>query len=202
MSVSLARAPRFRPAALVTAVVAVIALAGCSGAGSGAGGAGDFVSGGHGVDTVAVAARRAAPAIAGTDLSGRQTALSDYPGKVVVINIWGSWCTGCRAEAKGLEQVHQKYKDQDVQFLGINTSDADVSNARRFEETNGITYPSLYDPDGTQLLKFPKGTFNPQTLPSTIVVDRQGRLAARTMNVVSADTLESMLAPVLAEAHS
>ncbi|WP_329564951.1 TlpA family protein disulfide reductase [Kitasatospora sp. NBC_01266] len=196
--------PRFRMAALLTAAAAVLALAGCSSTGSG--GSGDaqagFVSGSGGLDTVPVAARKPAPAISGTDLEGKQQALSDYAGKIVVINIWGSWCSPCREEAKGLEQSYEKYKDQGVQFLGINTRDTDPTNARQFELNQGISYPSIYDPDGTQILKFPKGALNPQSVPTTMVVDRQGRLAARAMKPLSTYDLDAMLTPLLAEQHS
>lgn len=187
-------------AAVLTAAAA-LTLAGCSSSGSG--GSGDaqagFVMGSGGIATVPVTARTAAPAISGNDLEGKPTALSDFQGKVVVLNIWGSWCSPCRAEAKGLEQVYEKYKGQGVQFLGINTRDTDVTNAKRFEDLNGISYPSIYDPDGTQILKFPKGSLNPQSIPTTVVIDRQGRLAARAMKGLTPDELDSMVSPILAE---
>ncbi|MCC9311594.1 TlpA family protein disulfide reductase [Kitasatospora sp. RB6PN24] len=193
--------PRLRMAAVLTAAAAALTLAGCSSTGSG--GSGDaqagFVTGSGGIDTVPVAARKPAPAISGNDLTGKPTALSDFQGKVVVVNIWGSWCSPCRAEAKGLEQVYEKDKGQGVQFLGINTRDTDVTNAKQFEDVNGISYPSIYDPDGTQILKFPKGSLNPQSIPTTVVIDRQGRLAARAMKGLTPDELDSMIAPILAE---
>ncbi|GAB2742618.1 TlpA family protein disulfide reductase [Kitasatospora kifunensis] len=188
---------RLRRAALLTALAAGLALTGCSSANSG--GQSEFSTGTDGLGTVSPAGRKPAPAISGTDLEGKPLALSDYQGKIIVINIWGSWCTSCRAEAKGLEQVYEADKAQGVQFLGINTRDTDVTNAQRFEQTHGISYPSLYDPDGTQLLKFPKGSFDPQLLPATLVVDRQGRLAARALQPVSSADLESLLTPLLAE---
>ncbi|MDH6121306.1 TlpA disulfide reductase family protein [Kitasatospora sp. GAS204B] len=196
--------PRFRLAALLTAAAAVLTLAGCSSTGSG--GSGDaqagFVTGTSGFDTVPTASRKPAPAIAGKDLEGQQVGLSDYAGKIVVVNIWGSWCSPCREEAKGLEQSYEKYKDQGVQFLGINTRDTDPTNARQFEVNQGISYPSIYDPDGTQILKFPKGSLNPQSVPTTMVIDRQGRLAARAMKPMSVYDLDTMLTPLLAEQHS
>ncbi|GAA2129646.1 hypothetical protein GCM10009760_01110 [Kitasatospora kazusensis] len=185
--------------AAVLAATATLALAGCSSASSSSDGQIGFVTGDGGLDTAAAGHRQAAPAISGTTLDGGKAALADYKGKVVVLNIWGSWCDPCRAEAKGLQAVSAKYKGQDVQFLGINTRDTDPTNAVAFERNNGITYPSLYDPDGTQILKFPKGSLNPQSIPTTIVVDREGKLAARAMRGLSADDLETLLKPVLAE---
>ncbi|MFI9269387.1 TlpA family protein disulfide reductase [Kitasatospora sp. NPDC052896] len=195
---------RLRLAAAITAAVAVLTLAGCSstGADSGATSQAGFVMGADGIDTVAAADRQPAPAISGNDLEGKPVSLADYKGKIVVLNIWGSWCSPCRAEAKGLEQVYQKYQSQGVQFLGINTRDTDPTNARIFEQDNGITYPSIYDPDGTQILKFPKGSLNPQAIPTTIVIDREGRLAARALRALPPGDLESMLTPVLAEKSS
>ncbi|MGF1427375.1 TlpA family protein disulfide reductase [Kitasatospora sp. LaBMicrA B282] len=196
--------PRFRMAALLTAAAAVLTVAGCSSTGSG--GSGDaqagFVTGSSGIDTVPAAGRKPAPVISGTDLEGKQVSLADYSGKIVVINIWGSWCSPCRQEAKGLEQSYEKYQAQGVQFLGINTRDTSTTNARQFEVNQGITYPSIYDPDGTQILKFPKGSLNPESIPTTLVIDRQGRLAGRAMKPMSTYDLDAMLTPLLAEQHS
>jgi peroxiredoxin len=187
-----------RPAAALAAAAA-LTLTGCTADSSSSDGQTGFISGKGGLDTASVASRQAAPTISGTTLRGDRAALADYRGKVVVLNVWGSWCNPCRAEAKGLQEVWAKYRDQDVQFLGINTRDPDVNNATRFEDSFGITYPSLFDPDGTEILKFPKGSLNPQSIPTTIVVDRQGRLAARSMRPISAEDLEKLIQPVLAE---
>ncbi|MEV7214066.1 TlpA disulfide reductase family protein [Kitasatospora cineracea] len=176
-----------------------LALAGCSSSGSSGGGGVGFVTGKGGIATAAPAQRVAAPDITGTSLDGGGALkLSDYRGKVVVLNIWGSWCSPCRAEAKGLQESSQKYGDQ-VQFLGINTRDTDPANAVAFEKNFGVGYPSIYDPDGAEILKFPKGSLNPQSIPTTIVVDKDGRLAARAMRALSAEDLQKMVDPVLAE---
>ncbi|MFE0459215.1 TlpA family protein disulfide reductase [Kitasatospora sp. NPDC058965] len=189
---------RFRTAALLAAVTTVLTLAGC-GTEPGGDAQAAFVSGSGGLDTVPPAGRRPAPAISGNDLEGRPVSLQGFAGKVVVVNLWGSWCSACRAEAKGLELAFEKYRDQGVQFLGINTRDTDVTNAEQFESGHGIGYPSIFDPDGTQILKFPKGSLNPEALPTTLVVDRQGRLAARAMKAVSVDDLDALISPLLAE---
>ncbi|MFE1319115.1 TlpA family protein disulfide reductase [Kitasatospora phosalacinea] len=177
-----------------------LALAGCSSSASGGGDSGvGFVTGKGGIATAAPAERVAAPDITGTSLDGSGTLkLSDYRGKVVVLNIWGSWCSPCRAEAKGLQEASEKYGDR-VQFLGINTRDTDPANAVAFERNFGVTYPSIYDPDGAEILKFPKGSLNPQSIPTTIVVDPDGKLAARAMRAMSTEDLQKMVDPVLAE---
>jgi peroxiredoxin len=74
-----------------------------------------------------------------------------------------------------------------------------VSLARSFEKDKGVTYPSLFDPTGKLMLRFKKGTLNPQTIPSTLVIDRDGKIAARTLQALSEDKLREMLDPVLAE---
>ncbi|GAA2233759.1 TlpA disulfide reductase family protein [Kitasatospora cystarginea] len=178
--------------------VAAFVLAGCSSASSG-NQTGFVSSKGSRISTAALGHRQDAPDISGTTLDGHSAKLSDYRGKVVVLNIWGSWCDPCRGEAKGLESVWEKYQSQGVQFLGINTRDVDRANAVAFETNKGVTFPSIYDPDGTQILKFPKGSLNPQFIPTTIVIDRGGKLAARAFGAQSADVIESMLQPVLAE---
>ncbi|MEV7778211.1 TlpA disulfide reductase family protein [Kitasatospora sp. NPDC088351] len=194
--------PRLAAAASATAAAAALVLTGCSSSGSSAGGDGQvgFVTAkGTNISKAALGHRQDAPDISGNTLEGTPTKLSDYRGKVVVLNVWGSWCGPCRSEADDLERVWQKYKDQDVQFLGINTRDSDVSNAIRFEQEKGVTFPSIYDPAGAQLLKFPKGSLNSQSIPTTIVVDRDGGLAARAVGGQTDDALESMLQPVVAE---
>lgn len=185
---------------LAAGAVAVLAVAGCSSSGSSGSAAGaGFVSGKGGVDTAAAGHRNQAPDISGSTIDGKQAALSDYRGKVVVVNVWGSWCPPCRLEAKGFEQVWKAYQGKGVQFLGINTRDTSARNAEIFEKDFGITYPSLYDPDGTQILRFAKGTLNPQAIPSTLVIDRDGKVAARALKPLAAEDLEAMLKPVLAE---
>lgn len=173
---------------------ALLALTGCSGGGSASSG---FVAGKDGVDTVAAGHRSAAPALSGKTVDGATVSLADFAGKVVVVNVWGSWCPPCRAEAPGFEKVHARYAGQGVKFLGINTRDASVSQAKSFEKHFGITYPSLYDPYGKQILKFAKGTLNPQNIPSTVVVDQHGDVAARSLSPLSEDALAAMVEDVV-----
>ncbi|WP_328967463.1 TlpA disulfide reductase family protein [Streptomyces sp. NBC_00239] len=142
--------------------------------------------------------RTPAPDVRGESLTGEALALADHLGKIVVLNVWGSWCAPCRAEAPHLQKVYQDTHDQGVVFLGINTRDSTQGNALAFEETFGITYPSLWDPDGRQLLKF-KGTVSPSSIPSTVVVDRKGRIAARALKALDEPQLRGMIDPLLKE---
>ncbi|WP_380278504.1 TlpA family protein disulfide reductase [Kitasatospora purpeofusca] len=189
-------------AAAVTAAAAALVLTACSSSGSSTSGDGQigFVTAkGSNISTAAVGHRQDAPDIGGDTLEGTPVKLSDYRGKVVVVNVWGSWCGPCRSEADDLQRIWEKYRDQGVQFLGINTRDTEIKNAVRFEQEKGVTFPSIYDPAGAQLLKFPKGSLNPQSIPTTLVIDREGRLAARAVGGQTDDVLESMLQPIVAE---
>jgi peroxiredoxin len=189
-------------AALLTAgaAVAALTLSACgSGGTSGGSGNTNFVTGTNGIATVARDGRTVAPELSGPTVDGSRLDVADYRGKVVVVNVWGSWCPPCRAEAKNFETVYKDVKGQGVQFVGINTRDTSVGPAKAFESDYGITYPSLYDPTGRLMLRFKKGTLNPQLIPSTLVIDRDGKVAARALQALSEDKLRSMLKPVLAE---
>ncbi|MFI1360602.1 TlpA family protein disulfide reductase [Streptomyces sp. NPDC020898] len=194
--------PRNRRAVSFAATVAAAAfvLTAC-GSGGTSGGSGDtnFVTGTDGIATVAKGERAAAPDLSGPTIDGKQLDVADYKGKIVVINVWGSWCGPCRLEAKNFVAVSADLKDQGVQFVGINTRDTSTGPAVAFEKQYGVTYPSLYDPTGKLMLRFKKGTLNPQAIPSTLVIDRQGKIAARTLQALSEDNLRKMLKPVLAE---
>ncbi|MFI2783487.1 TlpA family protein disulfide reductase [Streptomyces sp. ALB3] len=184
-----------------TAVAGVLTLSACGGDGTKAGGGGNtnFVTGSGGISTVAKGDRTDAPKLDGTTLDGEALDVADYKGKIVVLNFWGSWCGPCRAEAKHFQKVAQETEDQGVQFVGINTRDPQKSLAVSFEEDFGVTYPSIYDPTGKLLLRFPKGTLAPQAIPSTVVVDRDGRIAARTLAALDAEKLRKMIDPLIAE---
>jgi len=189
-------------AALLTAgaAVAALVLSACgSGGTSGGAGNSNFVAGKNGIDTVKKGSRVDAPDLSGKTVDGKQLDVGDYKGKVVVVNVWGSWCPPCRVEAPNFVKVAKDTAAQGVQFVGINTRDINTSLAKAFEKEFGVTYPSLYDPTGKLMLRFKKGTLNPQTIPSTLIIDRDGKVAARTLQALSEDSLRKMLKPILAE---
>ncbi|MYW68109.1 redoxin domain-containing protein [Streptomyces sp. SID8379] len=200
------RAPRIaattRRAAKLTvgAAVAALVLTACgSGGTSGGGNNTNFVTSTGGISTVKKGERHDAPVLTGKDLTGKPLSTDDYKGKVLVVNIWGSWCSPCRAEAKYFSTVSDQVKDKDVQFVGINTRDPRSDSAIAFEKDYGITYPSFYDPSGKLLLKFEKGTLNPQGIPNTLVIDREGKLAARSLKALNSKSLHELIDPVIAE---
>ncbi|MEW2547586.1 TlpA disulfide reductase family protein [Streptomyces sp. NPDC047002] len=191
-----------RAAALPVAVVtAALALTACGSGKSGGGGNTNFVaSNSDGIDTVPKADRKAVGAIKGTTLDGKPLDVSSLKGKVVVLNVWGSWCSPCRAEAPHLAKVAGATQGKGVQFVGIDTRDTNKDQGVAFEKNYAIPYPSLYDPTGRLLLSgFPKGTLNPQAIPSTIVLDRQGKIAARALQALDEAKLKKMIDPLIAE---
>jgi peroxiredoxin len=132
--------------------------------------------------------RPAAKDVSGTLLDGGTYDISADRGKVVVVNFWGSWCSPCRAEADDLEKTYQASKPKNVTFVGVNWRD-DRDSARQFERGR-VTYPSIFDPDGKIAIKFEVTQVN---TPSTLILDRQGRIAV----MLRKPTVESQLQPLV-----
>ncbi|MEV5509764.1 TlpA family protein disulfide reductase [Streptomyces orinoci] len=187
---------------VIGTALAALALSACgSGGSSGGGGQTQFVQGNGGIDVVKDASgRKAAPELSGETLQGKQLDVNkEYQGKVLVLNVWGSWCSPCRAEAAGLAKVAKDYQGKGVQFVGLNTRDPNRAPAVAFEKEFGVPYPSLYDPAGKLILRFPAGSLNPQSIPSTVFIDREGRIAGRAIKPLTEDDLRQALDPLVAE---
>lgn len=156
-----------------------------------------FVSGDGSAQVIDPTERVPAPEVSGTTLTGERVALSDFAGDVVVVNVWGSWCAPCRAEAPSLQQVYADNRGEGVQFLGLNTRDQTAA-ARAFEQRFGITYPSLVDENGELQLAF-RDSLPPNAIPSTLVVDRGGDIAARIVGPTTYSQLSELVDDVVAE---
>lgn len=175
--------------ALLT-VLAVLGLtAGCA---QTMGGAEGFVSGSGTVTVLGAEQRTAAPPVSGRTLDGQRFSLAEQRGSTVVLNVWGSWCAPCRDEAPDLVKAAQRLQDEDVRFVGINVREPGVASAQAFVRRYDVPYPSVYDPDGSQLLGF-RDTLPPDAIPSTLVVDPQGRVAARVLGTVDTTTLVGLV---------
>ncbi|MFB7496818.1 TlpA family protein disulfide reductase [Streptomyces sp. NPDC056161] len=177
-----------------------LSLSACGNGTSGGNGRTDYVMGADGIATVAEGERNPAGPLKGESLQGAHLDVAAFRGKVVVINVWGSWCPPCRAEAPYLNKVAREMKPQGVEFVGINTRDGDRRPARAFEDDFDMSYPSLYDPTGKLILSgFPKGTVSLQGLPVTIALDRNGKIAARIFGGTDDGQLHKMLDPLVEE---
>jgi thiol-disulfide isomerase/thioredoxin len=175
----------------------LLALTGCSSL-QGTGQKG-YVSGNGQITEVAAGDRGKAIELAGDDLDGKAVSLDDLRGKVVVVNVWGAWCTDCRKEAPDLVKAAEGTASQDVAFVGIDARDPSKENARGYVRTFRIPFPSVYDPKGETLLRF-HGTLTPNSVPSTVVLDRKGRVAASILGTLpSSTTLTSLVDKVVAE---
>lgn len=174
---------------------AVVALAGCSGASASSGTQGSgkqrYVAGDGEVQAVPVSDRKKAPTLAGQSLSGKHLSSASYDGKVLVVNFWASWCEPCRAEAPALRAVQKKTKADGVRFLGVNFKD-NKENAGIFVDHFNLGYPSIYDQPGQLALRF-RGELPPAAVPSTIVIDRKGRVAARIIGETTYTKLLSVV---------
>ncbi|XVQ86614.1 TlpA family protein disulfide reductase [Microbispora siamensis] len=195
--VSATRVSAKRLTALAVAAVAVTAVAGCAGGQAAQPRSGDtrFVAGDGRVEFFAAAQRHKAPVIEGKTLDGGTATLT--AGKVHVLNFWASWCAPCRAEAPTLKDIAATTKSKGVEFLGVNFKDLEAS-AQAYDRAVKPGYPSIYDQSGKVLLQF-QGTVPPAAIPSTLIIDSQGRIAARALGAVKYDDLLSAVTKVTDE---
>jgi thiol-disulfide isomerase/thioredoxin len=142
--------------------------------------------------------REPAPEFSGPTLDGGEFDLAEQAGNVVVLNVWGSWCAPCRAEAPALAEVANQTADDGVVFVGVNTRDTTTA-ALAFEDEFDVPYPSVVDTDGRRLLAF-RDTLPPAAIPSTLVIDRDGNMAARVLGEITETSLSALVSDVAAEA--
>lgn len=185
--------------AVVTALALLPAVAACAGGAAPSVWADPDNVGLPGPVHVAPADRVTVPDLSGPTVSGGTDGLARHRGRVMVVNVWGSLCGPCRDEAPALARVAGDLEAQGVSFLGIDSRDLSRASAAAFQRRYALPYPSLYDPHGTLLLRFPRGSLDPQAVPSTLVLDRRGRIAAHFLGALDESRLRAMIAPVLAE---
>ncbi|MCZ8382444.1 TlpA disulfide reductase family protein [Mycobacterium sp. CPCC 205372] len=189
---------------VVLLVSAVIALAGCS-TGDDAvaqGGTFEFVAPGGKTDiTYDPPDSRGRPGpLSGPDLldPDRTISLDDFAGDVVVINVWGQWCGPCRTEIGQLQQVYDATRERGVAFLGIDVRDNNRQAAVDFVTDRRITFPSIYDPPMRTMIAF-GGRYPTTVIPSTVVLDRQHRVAAVFLRELLAEDLMPVVERLAAE---
>lgn len=188
-------------ALVVLAVLAMsLSLAACAPATGGwteGGAEAGYVSGDRSVTTWDAADRSDPVELAGTDFAGAAVDVADWRGDVVVLNTWYASCPPCRAEAPDLAALAADYADDDVHLLGINSTD-DPGAAQAFERTFAVGYPSVHDVDGAAIASL-QGVVPVQAVPTTVVLDRRGRVAARVLGLADGSTLRALVDELLDE---
>ncbi|MFC5994019.1 TlpA family protein disulfide reductase [Pseudonocardia hispaniensis] len=188
---------------LLTLVTTLLLLAGCATAGKDAvavGGEFQFVAPGGQTEIRydPPESRGTLPQLAGESLlhPGRTIGVGDHTGKVLVINIWGSWCGPCREEMPDLEFVLDQTRADGVALMGIDVRD-DRAAATDFVRDRGLSFDSMYDPPGRVLAAL--SGYPRNTVPSTIVLDRQHRVAAVYLTTIRVAELIPLVKRLAAE---
>ncbi len=141
--------------------------------------------------------RKPAPELKDVEFLSSEINLNSLKNKVVLINVWGSWCSPCRKEAAELEELYLKNKANNVEFIGINIRDSKIS-ANRFIENFSITYPNIFDRDGKLLLGY-KDSLPPNAIPSTILIDKNGLVAARQLGPIDKSLIQGFISELVEE---
>ena len=191
----------------VLASAAVVALAGCS-TGDDAvaqGGTFEFVAPGGKTDIFYdPPENRGRPGkLAGPELMdpAKTISLDDFTGKVVVVNVWGQWCGPCRTEITQLQKVYDKTRGLGVEFLGVDVRDNNRDAAKDFIVDRKVTFPSVYDPPMRTMIAF-GGKYPTTVIPSTVVLDRQHRVAAVFLRELLAEDLQPVVERLAGEKDS
>ena len=163
-----------------------------------AGGNKNYIAGDGTVSEFAEANRGKPVSWSGPTESGGILKSDQLSGVVVVMNYWYAGCAPCRAEAPDLVEVNKMFVGKNVQFVGVNVRDS-AATALAFDRTFNITWPSILDSQsGSVLLAF-TGLVTPQAVPTTLVIDKKGRVAARVLGQVEASTLKALIQRVVDE---
>jgi len=186
-------------ARLAAALVAgVLLLAGCStGAKSGDVAGQNYQSGDGATSTWSAGDRKGPLDLTGTDFEGTAQDVADWRGDVVVLNTWYANCPPCRAEAPDLVALATDYAGKGVHVLGINRTD-DVGAAQAFQRQFEVPYPSIADTDGTAIAAL-EGIVPVNAVPTTIVLDKDGKVAGRILGLADPSTLRAMVDGLVAE---
>jgi thiol-disulfide isomerase/thioredoxin len=161
-------------------------------------GGGDYVPGEGNVHEVHAIDRGSPVEVSGDTVDGGTLDLADLRGQVVVVNVWWSGCGPCRAEMPMLVDAEGELPAKQTAFVGINIRDLAPENAAAFERERGVDYPSIYDPGSETLDEF--GTFRPASMPSTVILDKEGRVATLISGPIpSQTTLVTLVKDLVAE---
>ncbi|MDT0167301.1 TlpA disulfide reductase family protein [Actinotalea sp. AC32] len=187
---------------LLSASAASVLLAGCTSAVTGGwtedGSAAGYVSGDGTVATWEAADRGEPVRLVGKDFAGADVDTGAWVGDAVVVNTWYAACPPCRVESPDLVAAAEDYADEEVHFIGINGTD-DAGAAQPFERNFSIPDPSIHDADGTAIAAL-QGRVPVEAVPTTVVLDRQGRVLGRIIGRLDPTTLRELIDTAVAEA--
>ncbi len=142
--------------------------------------------------TVAAGQSSEAPALALKDMRGRTVHVGDYKGKVVLLNFWATWCPPCRAEMPDLVKWQRQYRSKGLQVIGITYPPTEPGAVRRFIRSLGVNYPILLGAEKTKAI-FDSG----ETLPFTVVIDREGNIRDKIEGILLPEEFEQKVKPLL-----
>lgn len=176
--------PGVLPGVLLGAL-ALVLVAGCGAQSTGEKG---YIEGKGVITEVKAADRKPVGRVAGTSLDGKHIDVADYRGKVVVVNFWWSACGPCRDEAPSLSAAAKKLISKGAVFVGVDIRDGATSMGKAYQKHFQVPYPSIFDPDGQTLLAFRTKGLSPNSIPSTVIIDKSGRIAATVLGGLDSKT--------------
>lgn len=151
----------------------------------------NYVAGDGSVEEISPESRTEPVSFESTTFDDTEITPETFQGEISVINFWYAACAPCRVEAPDLQEVHEEYADDGVQFFGVNTRDTQET-AEAFERNFGITYPSMEDRSGEVVMEM-TDYVHPSAVPTTLVLDQEGRIAARVVGIVEPGTLRALI---------
>jgi thiol-disulfide isomerase/thioredoxin len=127
------------------------------------------------------------------DADGKKVSLSDFKGKVIILDFWATWCVPCKAEIPGFIELQKKYGDQGLQIVGLSVDDSQ-SMAKKYAVEMKMNYPVLLAEGREDILR----AYDPiSSIPVSVVIDRQGRIVARHLGIAAMDVFEKEISPLL-----
>ena len=137
-------------------------------------------------------APQSAPALSLKDIKGRTIRLSDYKGKVVLVNFWATWCAPCLAEMPELEKLQREYKKRGLQIVGVSHPTDKALDVIKTIKRLRVSYPILLgDEKALSLFKVS------DILPVTVIIDRAGKVRGRILGILEPDEFEAQVKPLL-----
>jgi len=184
---------------VIGALLALFLLVACSQTSVHSSGQLSYVAGDGSTIYLAPKERGGVVTLSGRTLEDKKLSTAKWRGKVIVVNMWASWCGPCRSEATALANSYKELHPLKVQFVGLNTRDGKAA-AQAFNNRFPTGYPSIQDQDGQLILQF--GNLGPAATPSTIVLDGKGRIAARILGPITQAQLRGIVDAVIQDKKS